>query len=204
MRRLALVLAVGLSTVLGACATLNVGSYVQRDATFAPYHTYAWGEPDALPAGDPRLDNNPFFKDYVEGAVNKEFVARGLTLASPAAADLLVHYHISVNERLDVNGVDRDYGFCLSGNCEPRVDVVEAGTLVIDVHDTRTKNLLWRGWAQDFVEAALSNQDVMEQQFTRQVRKMMAEFPVRLVRAELEQSGASPGESNPDELCATP
>ena len=170
------------SIVLGACATLTVGSFAERGATFAGVHSYAWGQPDALPTGDARLDNNPFFNDYVQGAIEKEFAQRGLALAAPDAADLIVHYHINVAERLDVNRIDYNYGYCQSGNCEPRVDVVEAGTLVIDVHDATTKNLVWRGWARDFVGAALLNQDIMEKQFTEQVAKVMAGFPISVQR----------------------
>jgi hypothetical protein len=170
------------SIVLGACATLTVGSYAERGATFTGVHSYAWGQPDALPTGDARLDNNPFFNDYVQGAIDKEFARRGVALSSPDTADLVVHYHINIAERLDVNRIDQNYGYCPSGNCEPRVDVVEAGTLVIDVHDAKTRNLVWRGWARDFVGAALFNQDVMEKQFTEQVRKMMAGFPMAVNR----------------------
>ena len=186
-RQIFVVIAVGIAAAaLAACATLSVGSYVERTASFTSYGTYAWGEPDALPTGDPRLDNNPFFKDYVEGAIDKQFALRGLTLVDANEADLLVHYHINVAERLDVNRIDRDYQYCQSSDCEPRVDVVEAGTLVIDVHDGTAKTLVWRGWARDFVAAALFNQDVMERQFTDQVQKMMGTFPVPMVRSEVQ------------------
>jgi hypothetical protein len=61
---------------LGACAPINVSSHVERSVDFAQYHTWDWGPADALPTGDPRLDNNPFFKDYLEGAFEKGMAAR--------------------------------------------------------------------------------------------------------------------------------
>ena len=60
-----------------ACATMSVSSYVQRDIDFARYRTYGWGPADALPTGDPRLDNNPFFKDYMQGAVERHLAMKG-------------------------------------------------------------------------------------------------------------------------------
>ena len=32
--------------------------------------------------------------------------------------DLLIHYHASINQRIDVNGVDREYGYCYDDDCQ--------------------------------------------------------------------------------------
>ena len=89
--------------------------------------TYDWGPPDNLPVGDPRLDNNPFFNDYLQGAIEKKMAAKGLRARRVAGRpDLLIHYHASVNQKLDVYGVDHRYGYCY-GNCEPQVADYEAG-----------------------------------------------------------------------------
>ena len=52
----------------------------------------------------------------------------------------------------------------------------EAGTLVLDVVNTRANRLIWRGWAQDSVEA-FEDRDRMRQKVTEAVRRMMATFP---------------------------
>ena len=52
-----------LSIAAAGCATVDVGSHVERGLDFRQFHTYAWGPADALPTGDPRLDKNPFFND---------------------------------------------------------------------------------------------------------------------------------------------
>ena len=67
-----------LTLAVTGCATMLVSSHVQRDVDFAQYRTYDWGAPDALPTGDPRLDDNPFFNDHMQGAVEKQLAARGL------------------------------------------------------------------------------------------------------------------------------
>jgi len=178
MRRLAgVLLTVTSALALSACATMSVGSYVERGLDFAPYRTYEWGPADALPTGDPRLDSNPFFQDHVTGAVEKELERRGLRLAdAPATGDLLIHYHANISQRIEVNGFENQN--CTSAtDCRPSVYEYEAGTLVLDVADARTGKVIWRGWARDSVEAALHNQDVMEKQFNEAVRRMMAEFP---------------------------
>ena len=59
------------------CATLTVSSHIERNVTFTDFVTYDWGPPDNLPVGDPRLDNNPFFVDYLQGAIEKMLAAKG-------------------------------------------------------------------------------------------------------------------------------
>jgi len=48
-----------------ACATLTVGSHVERGIDFSRYQTYEWAPPDALPAGDARLEENLEFLDHM-------------------------------------------------------------------------------------------------------------------------------------------
>jgi hypothetical protein len=70
MRRLLLVLTI--TAAVAGCAVMTVSSHIERNVNFTEYVTYDWGPPDNLPVGDPRLDNNPFFKDYVQGAIEKK------------------------------------------------------------------------------------------------------------------------------------
>ena len=162
-----------------ACATMNVSSHVERSVDFAQYHTWDWGPADALPTGDPRLDNNPFFKDYLEGAFEKQFAARHLERATAGTPDLLIHYHANISQRFEVNGVDRSRGYCYE-DCEPRVSDYEEGTLVVDAVDARTNRVVWRGWAQSNVNGVIDNQDRLAAQINEAVTRMMERFPKTL------------------------
>ena len=97
------------------------------------------------------------------------------------AADLLIHYHAAINERIDVDEVDRRYGYCAGADCQPgvtpQVTRYEAGTLVVDIIDARTQRLIWRGWAQDSVEDVLGNRDRVRQTVEEGVSRMFATFP---------------------------
>ena len=139
MRRLLRLAAVVIPALaVSGCATMNVSSHIQRDLDFARYRTYDWRPADALPTGDPRLDKNPFFQDHVQGAVEKRLAAKGFERSTSGTPDLLVHYHASIAQRIDVNRVDREYGYCYDEDCRARVIEYEAGTLVLDIVDTRT------------------------------------------------------------------
>jgi hypothetical protein len=160
------------------CATMNVSSHVEHAVEFTQYHTYDWGPADALPTGDPRLDKNPFFKDHVEGAVNRRLAARGVTLSTADIPDLLIHYHANISTRIDVNRADLEFGYCYDENCRARVVEFEAGTLVLDVIDTRANKVIWRGWAQHSVADMLDNPDRMAQRIEEAVGRMLDRLPI--------------------------
>jgi hypothetical protein len=176
MRKMTSVLTAMAALAIAGCATMNVSSHIERNVDFTQYASYDWGPPDNLPVGDPRLDNNPFFKDYLQGAIEKKMAAKGFDRAAAGAADLLIHYHASVNQKLDVYTVDNRYGYCY-GNCEPQVADYELGTLVIDIVDAKTKQVVWRGWSQDTMNGIIDNQARLEKQVDEGVTKMMMLLP---------------------------
>src|SRR6185436_18981418 len=92
------------AVAVAGCATMTVSSHIERNINFSQYATYDWGPPDNLPVGDPRLDNNPFFNDYLQGAIEKKMAAKGYERAMAGGADLFIHYHASVNQKIDVYG----------------------------------------------------------------------------------------------------
>jgi len=58
------------------CAPMTVSSHVERGLDLTRYRTFEWGSADALPTGDPRLDNNRFFIERVRDSVDRELAAR--------------------------------------------------------------------------------------------------------------------------------
>lgn len=170
-------IAISILTMTGCATTMTVSSHVAGGVDFVKYRTYNWGPADALPTGDPRLDKNPFFQDHVEGAVEKQFATKGLLRMTAGTPDLLIHYHASIDHRLNVNVVDRGYGYCNTDDCPGFVNDYEAGTLVLDVVDNHTNKVIWRGWAQDTVEPMLNNSDTMERKINEAVTRMMKMFP---------------------------
>ncbi len=162
------------------CATMNVSSHVRSGIDFARYRTYDWGPADALPTGDPRLDKDPFFQDHVLGAIEKQLAAKGYELTASGTPDLLIHYHASINERIDINRADTEHGYCYEDDCRAGVTAYEAGTIVLDIVDTRTNQVIWRGWAQDSLEGVLESQDRMARQINEAVTRMLNRFPSKL------------------------
>ena len=181
MRRMlqAATIAVAVAALAACAAAMTVSSHVERGLDFSQYRTFAWGPADALPTGDPRLDNNPFFKDYLEGAVGKALEGRHYARVMSGAPDLLVHYHANISKTFDVNGVDHRNGYCYD-DCEPVIVEYEQGTIVLDVVDTQTNRVVWRGWAQDSIGGIIDNQELLRKEVNKAVTRMMELFPRHL------------------------
>ena len=177
MLRQRLFVVVVAATLAVGCATLNVSSHVERGVDFTTFATYDWGPADAIPTGDPRLDNNPFFRDYLMGAVEKQLASHGYRRAADAQPNLLIHYHANINQRFEVHGMEpANYPNCYP-NCEPAVVEYEQGTIVVDVVNAATGKLVWRGWAQDNISGLIDNQAALERHIVRSVDRMFEQFP---------------------------
>jgi hypothetical protein len=167
-----------LGLALPACATMNVSSHVEPGLDFAQYHTWQWAPPDALPTTDARL-NNTFFQDHFQGAVEKQFAARGFeqTRSEGERPDLLVHYHANISPRMTQSNGDATSGACYDENCTVRVFENDLGTMMVDIVDARTGRLIWRGWAQTGVEGVLDHPDRFASRINDAVTRMFARFP---------------------------
>jgi hypothetical protein len=154
---------------------MRVDSFTERGVDIGQYRTYDWGPADTFSTGDPRLDNNRFFDERVREQVERALTARGFRKVTADTPDVLVHYHASVTQEVDVRNLDRQYGYCDRADCRPYV--YDAGTLFVDLIDPRKKTLLWRGWAEGSVEGVIDNQRWMEERIDDAVRRILEKFP---------------------------
>ena len=161
------------------CASVTASAHVERGINFAAYETYDWGPPDNLPVGDPRLDNNSMFKDYLMGAIEKRMSAKGYARATTAAPDLLLHYHANVAQKVDVYQTDSQYGYNYGTGAayESKMVEYEQGTIVLDLVDAKTNRVVWRGWSQGTMNGVIDNQDLLQKRVDEGVTKMMQLLP---------------------------
>ena len=161
---------------LAGCASTRVNSFVERGVDFSRYHTYKWVPISQFATGDPRLDNNRFFMERVQADVEQQLAMRGFEKTTSETPDLLLHYHASISQRLDVPAPDPIDGHCT--DCTP--SVYEAGTLVIDVVDARAEKLIWRGWSEGSMDGVIDNQEWLEARIDDAVTRILGKLPRRL------------------------
>ena len=165
------------SLMVSGCALRRVDSYLARGADLASYRTYAWGSAGQGATGDVRLDNNEMFQERLQAAVETELALRGFE-KTEAEPQLLVHYHAGVEQRIDLTATE-PWKSC--PECKPFI--YDAGTLVIDLVDRRTSELLWRGWSNANIDHLVDNQQWLEQHIDETVAKIFERLPARLVAA---------------------
>ena len=169
---------VAVAALLGACGLgVVAGADFTPGVDFARYASFEWDDPDDRPVGDPRLQNNPFFNQRFEAAVALELAEHGIR-QNAEGPRLLVHHHVTVRSRVDVYEADAREGYSANRRNEsPQVIEFEEGTVLVDIADAESKEILWRGWAQFDITRALADPDVMERAIQEAVAKMFDRFP---------------------------
>ena len=173
--------AVSLAACLPACAPVRVHSYEVPATDMRTYQTYAWDAAELGATGDPRLDNNTFFRERVQQAADAQMGFRGYTKVRGGTPEMVLHIHARVEQQVDSSQVDPETHRCDQDEC--RTFVYDQGTLLIDIIDARTKALIWRGWAERSLDGVVDNQEVMNQAIDRAVSSIFAKLPVRRLTA---------------------
>ncbi len=160
------------ATAFSACAPVRVNSALERGMDFTHYTSYTWAAPDTFGTGDARLDNNEFFEQRLRTTADRLLSARGLEKATAASADLVIHYHASATQKIDVNALDRPFGYC--EDCHS--SIYDAGTITLDFVDARTHKLVWRGWAEGSLDG-IDHQETIEWRVDDAVTRILAKLP---------------------------
>lgn len=174
-RALGITIATTVAVSMAACASTQVNASLERGMDFTQYKSYTWAANDWFSTGDPRLDNNEFFEERLRGDVDRVLAARGFEKTSSATANLVLHYHASVAQRMDVNKLDAQYGYC--EQCHS--SIYDAGTITLDFVDARTNKLVWRGWSEGTLDG-IDDQTLIEARVDEAVTKILQKLPPSL------------------------
>ena len=172
--------------VLTACASVDVRAVTSPDANLAALHTFKVmsnakpRSPVAQSSNDPMLvnsiSNRALCSDLVKG-----FESRGYVLSDKPDFD--VAYYASTKEKLDVTYWNYGYAYYPHwwggwgpgfGSYQPTAMQYTEGTVIVDVVDPRTKELLWRGQG---VAAVSDDEAKYEQELAKTVTAILGKFP---------------------------
>ncbi|MEX0899412.1 MAG: DUF4136 domain-containing protein [Gammaproteobacteria bacterium] len=178
---------------LAACAGSRVATDYDGSARFDTLQTFAWLDPVVDDIEDPVLDSQLLTRK-VQRSVADALLQRGYSRTESAVdADFLVTYHTASRERLRDRGgfsiglgIGRPwrhgYGSVYMGDSYfPRIEGYQEGTLIIDILDADTRDLLWRGWVRNTVDA----RNYTDEAIAAAVAEIIAEFPPGYVPPEV-------------------
>jgi len=119
----------------------------------------------------------------VREAVERTLGARGYRRVPTGEGDFGVGYHAAIQGKIDVQTIDRYYGYGYGGwyggyGTETYVRQYDEGTLILDIVDSRSQQLTWRGTAQAEVHADRTPEE-RTARIQEAVDRMLAQFPPR-------------------------
>jgi hypothetical protein len=136
--------------LLTACTQTPDWDY-DKSVNFSNYKTFAWVENASLTKDTNNYQINGLMEKRVRNAVNNQLSQQlGMTAADATQADVLVNYHASVDKELEVDTLNVGYGarwghWGTGFQHDTTAREYEVGTLVIDIIDRASNQLIWRG-----------------------------------------------------------
>src|SRR5713101_988597 len=154
-------------------ATVSFAEQVKTDyargTDFSQYKTYSWQKVQT---------QDPLWVNRIKDAVNGALTAKGLTQVDSGGDLALVAIEMTKNQstlNTFYNGFGGGWrwggGF---GNATTTVDNYKVGTLVVDLFDTNTKKIIWRGSSSDTLS---DKSDTNIKNLDKGVQKMFEHFP---------------------------
>ncbi|WP_404339565.1 DUF4136 domain-containing protein [Pseudoalteromonas mariniglutinosa] len=166
--------------LLSACAKTPDWDY-DKSTNFSNYKTFAWMPSASLTKNVNNYQISPLMEKRVREAVNNELQRQNMQLVDVAQADVLINYHASVDTKIDVDTVNIGYGarwnyWGMGYNTQTTTREYEVGTLILDVVDRASNQLVWRGAK----EGRLKKNQTPEQRtqiVNETVAKILSNFP---------------------------
>ncbi len=173
------VTAFGAMFVLSAaiCLGMSVKSSYSPATDFSGYRTYAW---------EPRPETDPEHPLAEGGAVDRIvkqtaepiLAKKGFERIEGDSPDLRIYFTGVVMDKVDVEGVKRQVSEGVSWIGDPHAHAMRAykeGTLVIEILDATSDELIWSGWASEVA----SSQPKLRKKAAKAVRRILEQFPPR-------------------------
>jgi Domain of unknown function (DUF4136) len=159
--------------LMGTALAQHVQTDFDHQANFSQYKTYSW---EAIKPA------NSLWDTRIKSAVDAQLTAKGWTQVPSGGDVCVVAIKTSQTQRTLQTFYDgfgggwgwRRFGGGGFGDATTTEQDYKVGTLVVDLYDAKTKQLIWRGSAQDTLsDKAAKN----EKKLDKGVAKMFKPFP---------------------------
>jgi Domain of unknown function (DUF4136) len=155
----------------GRVSAGQVKTDYDRSANFGQYKTYSWEQVKT---------KDPLNVDRIKNSVNTALSAKGWTQVDSGGDVSVMAIEITRNQQTlntyydGFGGGWRWRGFGGMGEATTTTETYKIGTLVVDLFDAKTKQLIWRGNSSDTLS---NNSDKNIQNMDKDVEKMFKNFP---------------------------
>lgn len=149
----------------------NISTDYDHAADFSRYKTYSWMKVQA---------RNSLWQDRITRNVEAQLAARGLTKVESGGDASVAAFGSTHEERAletfysGFGGGWRWRGFG-DGIATTNVNITKVGTLMVDVFDSQTKKLIWRGSSSNTLSGKAEKN---EKKLEKDVTEMFKHFPM--------------------------
>ncbi len=156
---------------LGVASAQQVKTDFDHQAKFSQYKTYSWQEIEPV---------NSLWTARIKNAVDTELAAKGWTQVDSGGDVAIVAIATTQTQRSlqtfydGMGGGWRWRGFGGMGEATTTEQDYKEGTLVVDMYDAKSKQLIWRSRAEDTLS---SKAEKNEKNLDKGVAKMFKKFP---------------------------
>lgn len=156
------------------------------------YETWDWAPFEGEKAGDirsnDRLVDDPMTDRRIRSSVETELAGKGFRRAEGGSPDFRIGYHVSIDGRMDVTYINSYYGYGWGGYwgpygpsfgmgySTPSVRQYNEGTLILDIVDGSSNELVWRGVVSGEVHEKRDAQERQEA-IDRAIGEALKDFP---------------------------
>jgi hypothetical protein len=166
-------LLIGMILFAGKVSAQQVKTDYDHGANFAQYKTYSWEQVKT---------KDPLDVDRIKSAVNAALTAKGWTQVDSGGDVSIVAVEITRNQQTLNTFYDgfgggwgwRRFGGGGFGEATTTTETYKVGTVVVDLFDTKKKQLIWRGSESDNLS---NNSEKNIKNLDKGVDKMFKKFP---------------------------
>ena len=162
--------------VLSIASTAAMGQEVHYNSmpgtNFASYHTYKW----VIVAGEPQP--NQIMDAEIKQAVDSQLAAKGLTKTDSDKADLEISYRVGTDQQKQWNTFGSGRGPFLGGMGmgSATSSAVTNGSLVLNMYDPATKQLVWTGTATKTLDPSNKEEKNLKS-LDKAMQKLLKNYP---------------------------
>jgi hypothetical protein len=171
MKTKCIAFAILIAFLLTGCASMSVKVDYDSEADFSAYKTFGWMKMKERPKYSQKYPNKALMEERIKRAVVREMEAKGYSFTDKKKPDIVIAYHIGMQDRVSVEHYG--YSYWRRGPRRTEVHRYKEGTLILDFVDPKGQQLVWRGWAT----GVISGPERMEEHIDNAVKSIIAKYP---------------------------
>lgn len=177
-----------------SCSSLTLDTDYDKSIDFSSLKTYRWHAQNKYnTASQQYLKVNNLMDQRIRSTINQQLKTQGYILESTKKVDFLVNYSVVIEDKTDIHTYNNYngyypgfrygtgfgyYGHGIAYNSGSDIQVIyyQQGTLIIDIVNPETDQLMWRGAADGRLPKS-ANRTEKDKLIQQNVTKILSDFP---------------------------